>query len=48
MVLKTELENICEINGNYHTEHLLDCKLTRSKCLINISQAGSETYLYLC
>lgn len=48
MVLKTKLENKYTINGNYHTEHLLACKLTRSKCPINISQAGSRTYLNLC
>lgn len=30
------------------TEFLSACKLTRSKCLINISQAGSRTYLNLC
>jgi len=48
MILKTKLENKYAINENYHTEPLLACKLTRSKCLINMSQAGSRTYLNLC
>lgn len=48
MVLKIKLEYKYTINENYHTELLLAYKLTRSKCLLNISQAGSRTYLNLC
>lgn len=47
MAWKIKLENIYAINGKYHIEHLLIFKLTRSKSCINISQAGSRTYLKL-